>query len=322
MKILITGCAGFIGFHTTKKLLKKGHEIIGIDNLNNYYDVKLKKDRLDILKDFKNFIFKKIDITNSKKLDNIFQTNKILVVLHLAAQAGVRYSIENPSTYINNNINGFFNIIDLSRIYKIKKFIYASSSSVYGNNKNFPLKESMITDSPLSLYAASKKSNELIAYSYSNIFKLNTIGLRFFTVYGPYGRPDMFLFKLVKSIYEKKYLTIFNKGDHFRDFTYIDDVTEAIKSIIVSKNSLKENHLILNIGYGKSISLKNFISYTEKIIGKKLKKKFIKIQKGDVKKTHSDVSLLQEKFKYKAKINYEVGIKEFIHWFISYYQMK
>ena len=225
---LITGSAGFIGFHLSKKLLSEGFNVLGVDNLNNYYDQRIKQDRNKIFKKYKNYKFNKIDIKDYKKLDRIFRKNSIHGVVNLAAQAGVRYSLKNPRSYIENNINGFFNILELSKKYRIKKFIYASTSSIYGLQKKFPLKENFNTDNPIQLYAATKKSNELMATSYSYLYKMDTVGLRFFTVYGPWGRPDMALFKFTKNIIKGKPIEVFNKGKHERDFTYVDDIVEGI----------------------------------------------------------------------------------------------
>ena len=240
-KILITGAAGFIGFHVSLKLLKSGKNVVGIDNLNNYYDPKLKISRLNILKKYKNFIFKKIDLVDRKNLNKIFQKNKIEKVVNLAAQAGVRYSLINPKSYIDTNIVGFFNVIDLSREYKVKHFIYASTSSVYGALQKMPFKETYTTDHPIQLYAATKKSNELIAHSYSHIYKLPTTGLRFFTVYGPWGRPDMALFKFTKNILSNKKIDVYNYGNHSRDFTYIEDIVQGILKSTNKIPKYKEN---------------------------------------------------------------------------------
>ena len=242
MKILITGCAGFIGYHLCKKLLKNNNIVFGIDNLNNYYDLKLKKDRLKNLKN-KKFLFYKIDIKNKKKLLKFVKIKKIDVIYHLAAQAGVRYSIFNPETYFDNNLKGFFNILETCRENKIKHLIFASTSSVYGKKEKFPAKETDNTDQPLSFYAASKKCNEIMAYSYSKIYNLKCTGVRFFTVYGPYGRPDMALYKFTKSIINRKKVNLFNKGHHTRDFTYIDDVVHfLVKMRDIKKNNTRGNY--------------------------------------------------------------------------------
>ncbi len=318
---LITGSAGFIGFHLSLKLLKNGFKVIGLDNLNNYYSVKLKKDRNNILKKYNNFKFNKIDITNFKKLEKIFIKYKIDCVINLAAQAGVRYSLINPQSYINNNILGFFNILEMSKRKKIKKLIYASTSSVYGVQKKFPLKESFNTDNPIQLYAATKKSNELMATSYSHLYGMNTIGLRFFTVYGPWGRPDMAHFKFTENILRGKSIDVFNKGKHLRDFTYVDDIVNGIYKMIISK---KKNlgSKIYNIGNGEKISLIKYIQLIEKNLKKKSKKRFLSLQKGDVIKTHSDTRLLKKDYNYLPKTSVDYGVKKFVEWYISYFKFK
>lgn len=324
MNILITGCSGFIGFHLSKYLLENtNHKIFGIDNLNNYYDVDLKKNRLKILKGIKNrkssFVFYKIDIKNNSLLKKNFLKNKYNIVVHLAAQAGVRYSILDPSTYFENNIQGFFNILETSRIFKVKHLLFASTSSVYGNNKNFPLKEDFNTDKPLSFYAASKKTNEVMAYSYSNIYKMSLTGMRFFTVYGPYGRPDMFLFKYVKSIFLKQKISIYNHGKHERDFTYVSDVVESIFRLISKPSKGNVPFQVLNIGNGKPEKLFSFMRTIEKFLNKKANTSLIKMQKGDVGKTHADISNLKKKISYKPKIKTIDGINKFITWYKQYY---
>ncbi len=316
---LITGSAGFIGFHLSKKLLSEGFNVFGVDNLNNYYDQKIKQDRNKILKKYKNYKFNKIDIKDYKKLDMIFKKNSIIGVVNLAAQAGVRYSLKNPRSYIENNINGFFNILELSKKYKIKKFIYASTSSIYGLQKKFPLKENFNTDNPIQLYAATKKSNELMATSYSHLYKMDTIGLRFFTVYGPWGRPDMALFKFTKNIIKGKPIEVFNKGKHERDFTYVDDIVNGIFNIIINKKS-KFGAKIFNIGNGKKIKLLKYIQLIEKNLNQKSKKKFLPLQKGDVIKTHSDTKLIKKHYNYEAKTEVSYGVKKFIEWYVSYFK--
>ena len=316
---LITGSAGFIGFHLSKKLLSEGFNVLGVDNLNNYYDQKIKKDRNKILKKYKNYKFNKIDIKDYKKLDRIFKKNSIHGVVNLAAQAGVRYSLKNPRSYIENNINGFFNILELSKKYRVKKFIYASTSSIYGLQKKFPLKENFNTDNPIQLYAATKKSNELMATSYSHLYKMDTVGLRFFTVYGPWGRPDMALFKFTKNIIKGKPIEVFNKGKHERDFTYVDDIVNGIFNIIIKKKS-KFGAKIFNIGNGKKIKLLKYIQLIEKNLNLKSKKKFLPLQKGDVIKTHSDTKLIKKHYNYEAKTEVSYGVKKFIEWYVSYFK--
>ena len=320
-KILITGSAGFIGFHLCKDLIRnKNLSLIGIDNVNNYYDVKLKKERINILKNLgNNFKFIKIDL-NSVKIKHLFFKEKFDVVIHLAAQAGVRYSISNPEAYVVNNLNGFFNIINQSSKHKIKHFIFASTSSVYGDNSKFPLKEYYNTDKPLTFYAATKKSNEVMAYSYSNIHKLPATGLRFFTVYGPYGRPDMALYKFANSILKNKFLTMFNYGKHKRDFTYIDDVTNAIKKIISKPSVEKIPFQLFNIASSSPENLKKFLKFIENRLDKKAKIKYLPLQKGDIYQTFGDTSRLKKKINFKIKTSLEDGIKKYINWFLKKYK--
>ena len=320
MKILITGTAGFIGFSLAKKLLTNNKlKIYGFDNLNNYYDVNLKKKRLSILKKYKNYTHFKVNIQSSR-IEKIFNKFRFDVVVNLAAQAGVRYSMTNPKAYIQTNQNGFFNIIENSKKYDVKKFLYASSSSVYGRSKKQPSKESQNVDFPESLYAATKKSNELVAYYYSKNFNFNTIGLRFFTVYGPWGRPDMALFKFTRNILENRSINVFNYGKHFRDFTYIDDVTECVKKIILSKNRKKNPmYEVLNIGNNKPVYLMDFIKEVEKNICKKAKIKFLPLQKGDVIKTYANINLAKKNYGYNPKIKIQKGVKLFIDWYKNFY---
>ena len=320
--ILLTGCAGFIGFHTSKKLLENKHiNVVGIDNINNYYDINLKKDRLKILKKYNNFIFHKLNINNQKKLLEICNLFKIEIIIHLAAQAGVRYSIDNPEVYFDSNMSGFFNILELSKKCKIKHLITASTSSVYGNQKKFPLKENFNTDKPLSFYAATKKSNEVMAYSYSNIYKLPITCLRFFTVYGPYGRPDMSLFSFTNSIRNNKKIDVFNNGKHERDFTYIDYVVEAIICLLNKKPPDKKIPFeIYNISSSNPQKLNFFINLIEKNLNKKAKKRYLTLQMGDVKKTHASNTKLLKKIKLKTKVNINEGVNNFIKWFNNYFE--
>tara|TARA_Y100001970_G_scaffold281141_1_gene391298 strand:- start:711 stop:1676 length:966 start_codon:yes stop_codon:yes gene_type:complete len=320
MKILITGCAGFIGFHLSLKLSRnKNYKIFGIDNIDNYYDKNLKLDRLNIIKKNKNFHFTKLNINNKSKLNKYFKKNNFDIVIHLAAQAGVRLSLTNPRKYFDNNISGFFNIIELSRLINVKKFIFASSSSVYGDSKLFPSKENQYNENQKSFYAFSKKINEEISISYSNTYDMNISAIRFFTVYGPYGRPDMLFFNLVNSILNKKQFNIYNNGKHFRDFTYIDDAINILTKIIFNSNNNKNKFNIYNIGSGKSYSLLFVVQLVEKILNKKANIKLINKQEGDVIKTHADLSLIRRKFKYKNKNHLSKGIKKYIDWFKYYY---
>ena len=319
MKILVTGVAGFIGFHLSKKLLNI-YYVYGIDNLNSYSNTRLKKDRISILKKNKNFKFYKLDLSNKKKINTIIKNAKIKYIIHLAAQAGVRDSIHRPEIYFRSNLEGFFNILEISKENNVKHLIFASTSSVYGENNKFPFKESFNTDKPLSFYAATKKSNEIMAYSYSNMFKLPCTAIRFFTVYGPFGRPDMALYKFTRSIFLKKEIKIFNHGKHVRDFTYIDDAIEGTISIIKkpSKKSIPFN--IFNIGSGKPKKLLNFLKEIEKNFKFKAKIKNMPLQLGDVKKTHSDIQSLKKFSKFQPKTNIKDGIFKFINWYKEYYK--
>lgn len=324
MSILVTGCAGFIGFHFCNLFLHKTKKtskvIYGIDNLNAYYDIELKKSRLSILKKNKKFIFNKLDITNSNSLEKFIKKNKIKIIIHLAAQAGVRYSIKNPKAYLDSNLIGFFNILETSRKNKIKHLVFASTSSVYGNSEKFPLLEKQNTDNPMSFYAATKKSNEVMAYSYSNLFKIPCTGLRFFTVYGPYGRPDMALFKFTKSIISKKNIELFNNGKHVRDFTYIDDVTESIYRLLKKPSKQNIPYNIFNVGNSKPEKLLFFLQEIEKNLQIKSKAINKKMQKGDVYKTHANVDKLVKKINYKPKTKLKIGIKQYIEWYKNYYK--
>ncbi len=321
MKILITGSAGFIGFHLSKKLLKAKHTVFGLDNLNNYYDVKLKKDRNKELLKYKKYFFFKYDLSKKNKINYIVKTNNIKCIIHLAAQAGVRHSIKNPKSYFDTNISGFFNILEISKNNKIKHLIFASTSSVYGDNDNFPLKETHNTDKPLSFYAASKKTNEVMAYSYSNIYSLPSTALRFFTVYGPFGRPDMALFKFTDSIVNNRRVDLYNKGKHFRDFTYIDDIINGIVSIINKppKNNIPFN--TFNIGNGSSSKLNIYLKNIELNLNKKALINKLPLQVGDIVKTHSDISKLTKYSGYKSQTNVQKGIKNFIKWYLKYYKL-
>ena len=332
MKIIVTGSSGFIGFHVSKKLLESGNKVHGVDSMNNYYDVNLKKARLDILKKYKNFSFSKIKIENKKNLDKAFKKFKPLVVIHLAAQAGVRYSIEKPRVYLDSNITGTYNIIEISNKLNVKHLIMASSSSVYGANKKIPFKEIDKTETQMSIYAATKKSNESMAHAYSNIWKVPITMLRFFTVYGPWGRPDMALFKFTKGILNNKKIDIYNNGKMFRDFTYIDDIVSGINLLIrkvPKRNQLgkyKDDSLspiapfrILNIGNTKKVYLLDFIKEIEKVLGKKAKRNYMPLQKGDVKQTLSNTNLLKKITRYNPKTNFKTGIRKFLNWYLNYY---
>tara|TARA_B100000989_G_scaffold127193_2_gene94415 strand:+ start:125 stop:1102 length:978 start_codon:yes stop_codon:yes gene_type:complete len=317
--ILVTGSAGFIGFHLSKKLLKNKINVVGLDNLNSYYDIKLKKDRNKILKKNKQYFFHKISIENKKSLEKIFSKYQFKSVIHLAAQAGVRNSIKDPDKYFKYNVLGFYNILELCRRFKIKHLLFASTSSVYGLNKFYPLNEDLKLDTPQSFYAASKHTNEIMAYSYSNIFNLKITGMRFFTVYGPYGRPDMALFKFVDNIFNKKPIELYNSGDHIRDFTYVDDVVESIIKLSLVKSTAEDKFDVFNIGSSNPIKLTEFLKYIEDKLGKNPKIKKLKFQKGDIHKTHADVKKLYKITNFKPKTNIKDGIEKFINWYKDYY---
>jgi UDP-glucuronate 4-epimerase len=321
MKILITGCCGFIGFHLTKKLLEKNHSVLGLDNLNDYYDVNLKKKRLHILKK-KNFSFKKINILNYEKLYRNTKNYKPDIIINLAAVAGVRHSLKAPRDYINNNIIGFFNILELSRNLNIKYIFYASSSSVYGKNKLKPFCENHPIMSPISTYGASKGCNELLAHAYSYLYKIKTIGLRFFTVYGPWGRPDMALFKFTKAIINNKKIDIYNKGKMKRNFTYIDDVVASIEKLINKKSTFTDNFNIFNIGNTKTYPLMKFIKEIEIQIKKKAKRAFLNMQQGDIESAPCSYSKLKRKINFEPKTSIKIGIKNFLDWYFTYYKIK
>ena len=329
--VLITGCAGFIGAALSKRFLAANYKVIGIDNLNNYYDIKLKSDRLKVIENFikdRKYLweFFKVSIENIVEIKDIFIKNKPDIVINLAAQAGVRFSIDNPGSYVNSNLNGFFNILENCKDNKVEHLVYASSSSVYGGNDNYPFTENQKINKPLSFYAATKISNEMMAYSYSNIYNIPITGLRFFTVYGPWGRPDMAPMIFSKKIFLREPISIFNYGKMSRDFTFIEDIVEgtylcALKApnneIINSKHKVPNK--IFNIGFGKPIMLNYFIELLEDNLSIKAIKKFEPIQPGDVKKTFSDTDLLEEWIGYKPKISVEEGVRRFASWFLEYY---
>ena len=334
MKILVTGSAGFIGSTLSLKLLERSEEVIGIDNHNDYYDPKIKEARLERLKKYPNYKHFKLDISDQKNLEDIFKDHKPQKVINLAAQAGVRYSIENPLAYINSNIVGFAYILENCVQHKVEHLVYASTSSVYGANTKMPFSEHDSVNHPLSVYAASKKSNELMAHAYSYLHQLPTTGLRFFTVYGPWGRPDMALFKFTKAILEEKPIDVFNHGKHTRDFTYIDDIVEGIiktldipatanidwKSNLPDPASSKAPWRIYNIGNNKSVQLMDYIAALEKTLGKKAKINYLPLQPGDVPDTFADVNNLEKKFNYKPSTSVIEGVSSFIKWYKDYYQ--
>lgn len=334
MKILVTGAAGFIGFHTIKHLINKGHTIWGIDNINDYYDILLKQARLKeigineitennrvISQLDRDFCFCKIDISDRVAMEKLFNEEKFDIVIHLAAQAGVRYSIENPHAYIDSNIVGFMNILEGCRHNFVKHLIYASSSSVYGMNAKVPFSEDDRVDNPVSLYAATKKSNELMAHTYSHLYNLPTTGLRFFTVYGPWGRPDMAPMLFAKAITEEKPINVFNNGNMKRDFTYIDDIVKGIIDLINKiPNTINTSpYQILNIGHSSPVDLMEFIKILEKKIGTKTNLIMQPMQLGDVKVTYADTTKLIKLINYGPQTNLEHGINEFVNWYKSYY---
>lgn len=316
MKILVTGAAGFIGYHLCKSLLEDDYEILGIDNINDYYDPNLKLARLHQLKPYKNFKFEKVDIADQKSIKQSFQSFKPKKVVNLAAQAGVRYSIENPYAYMESNLVGFLNIIELCRNNNVEGFIYASSSSVYGGNTKIPFSVEDRVDNPISLYAASKKSNELIANSYSHLYGLNTTGLRFFTVYGPWGRPDMAMLIFTRKILAGEPIPVFNNGNMKRDFTFIDDIILGTRAAI-DKNYKCE---VFNLGNHKSERLMDVVSLIEENIGKKTDVDFLPMQPGDVPESFADINKSIDMLNYKPTTNVDVGIKKLIKWYKEFYQ--
>lgn len=335
MKVIVTGSVGFIGSAVSIKLLERGDNVIGIDNHNDYYDPKLKDARFERLKKYTNYKHYKIDLSDQQSLDQIFKKHKIQKVVNLAAQAGVRYSMENPLAYINSNIVGFAHILENCRQHKVEHLVYASTSSVYGANTKMPFSEHDSVNHPLSVYAASKKSNELMAHTYSYLYQLPTTGLRFFTVYGPWGRPDMALFKFTKNILEEKPIDVFNNGKHTRDFTYIDDIVEgviktldnpAINNIEWNSNqpdpaSSKAPWRIYNIGNNKPVQLMDYIDALEKTLEKKAHINFLPLQLGDVPDTNANVDNLKKKFNYKPSTSVSEGVSKFVKWYKDYYQI-
>lgn len=337
MKILITGAAGFIGFHLAKALIEERHNLFCIDNLNSYYDPSLKTARLkelgleiaggtleEVESDlYPTLRFKLVDIAVADSLNEVMSSFKPDIIIHLAAQAGVRYSLENPGAYVQSNTVGFFNILEACRNFSVKKLIYASSSSVYGNNIELPFKEDAKTDSPVSLYAATKKSNELFAYTYSHLFGITTVGLRFFTVYGPFGRPDMAYFSFVKNIIEEKKIRVFNKGNLSRDFTYVDDIVHSIRLLLthLETESIK-GHQVFNIGNASPVQLKKFIETIEITLDKKAIMEDVDMQAGDVYHTYADVSSLAQVIHYTPSTTLEDGIKKFVKWYKNFYYAK
>ncbi len=333
MRILVTGCAGFIGFYTAKALLDRGDEVVGIDNLNDYYDVRLKQARLDQLTGRNGFKFEKCDIVEQNAMNAIFQDTKFDTVIHLAAQAGVRYSIDNPRAYVDANILGFMNILEGCRHSDVQHLVFASSSSVYGANTNLPFSVEDNVDHPVSFYAATKKSNELMAHTYAHLYNLPVTGLRFFTVYGPWGRPDMALFKFTKNILANEPIDVYNMGEHARDFTFISDIVEGIIRTAdqtatsnpewsgddPDPSSSKAPYRLYNIGNNNPVELMHFIECIEKALGKTAEKNFLPLQSGDVPRTYADIEALEQTVGFKPATTIEEGIKQFVAWYREYY---
>jgi UDP-glucuronate 4-epimerase len=334
-KILVTGAAGFIGYHLSKKLLEDGREVVGLDNLNDYYDPQLKQDRLDQLCEFSGFIHSSLDMADRQGMPDLFQEHNFDAVVNLAAQAGVRYSLVNPHSYVDTNLVGFVNILEGCRHTNVKHLLYASSSSVYGANTNMPFSVHNNVDHPVSLYAASKKANELMAHSYSHLFGLATTGLRFFTVYGPWGRPDMALFLFTKAILENRPIDVFNNGDMERDFTYIDDITEGVFRLLDRVPQSDPNWSgdapdpatsycpwrIYNIGNNKKEKLMRYVEVLEKCLGKTAQKNFLPLQDGDVRATYANVEDLVRDIDFKPSTSIEDGIQNFVNWYREYYKI-
>ncbi|GMG63770.1 NAD-dependent epimerase [Tetragenococcus halophilus] len=333
MKVLVTGTAGFIGSHLAKRLISQDYEVVGVDNINDYYSVQLKKDRLRSIGD-NNFTFYKLNLEDYERLNQVFSDEQPSVVVNLAAQAGVRYSLENPHAYIDSNIVGFMNILECCRHYKVDNLIYASSSSVYGANTSKPFRTSDNIDHPLSLYAATKKSNELMAHTYSHLYNLPTTGLRFFTVYGPWGRPDMALFKFTKAIINDEAIDVYNHGKMLRDFTYVDDIVEAVSHLVnkpatpnpewsgadPDPSSSSAPYKIYNIGNNSPVRLMKFVEAIENKLGKVAKKNYMDLQPGDVPETYANVDDLYRDIDFKPETTIQDGVNRFVDWYLAYYE--
>ncbi|MDR1998080.1 MAG: SDR family NAD(P)-dependent oxidoreductase [Candidatus Margulisbacteria bacterium] len=317
-KILVTGSAGFIGFHTARRLLDEGWQVVGLDNLNRYYDPRLKKARNKLLRRHKNYKFYKCDIADYPKLENIFRREKFTIICQLAAQAGVRYSLENPFAYIHSNIAGFLNILELAGKYKIKDIVYASSSSVYGDSAKTPFTETASVDRPVSLYAATKKSNELMASVYHKLYGLRCLGLRFFTVYGPWGRPDMALFKFTRNILAGEKIPVYNKGRMARDFTYIDDIVDGIIAALARVKDV--DCAVVNLGNNQPVRLTAFIKILEKVLGRQARQELLPLQSGDVLKTCADITQAKKLLGYAPQYKLAAGVRAFVEWYKSYYK--
>ncbi|MDB4175844.1 NAD-dependent epimerase/dehydratase family protein [Flavobacteriaceae bacterium] len=336
-KILVTGAAGFIGYHLCEALIKQGHHVIGLDNINDYYDVNLKYARLSELGITKEAAtvfteitastihgpkmqFIRLNLEDRDALPKLFKTFNFDMVCNLAAQAGVRYSIENPEAYIDSNVTGFLNILECCRHHNVKRLVYASSSSIYGNSDDIPFKETANVDAPISLYAATKKSNELMAHTYSHLYKIETIGLRFFTVYGPWGRPDMAMFLFTDAIINNKPIKVFNNGNLSRDFTYIDDIVDGVVNTLIRDSKNDSLYKLYNIGNGKPVQLLYFIASLEKVLDISAIKKMLPMQAGDVHQTFANTTSLERDYNYKPQITVDKGIKEFVLWYKSFYK--
>jgi UDP-glucuronate 4-epimerase len=322
MTHLVTGAAGFIGFHLSKLLLERGETVVGYDNLNDYYDVRLKDARLEILRGYPGFSFVKGDLADEKAVEALFEEHKPEIVVNLAAQAGVRYSIDNPRAYIESNVVGFFNVLEACRRHPVKHLLYASSSSVYGNQQKTPFSVTDDVSKPISLYAATKKSNELMAYTYSHLYAIPTTGLRFFTVYGPYGRPDMAYFKFTDMIMRGETIKIYNNGDMLRDFTYVDDIVRGIENMLNRPPEGSDPAKVYNIGNNKPENLMRFIGVLENAIGREAKKEFLPMQPGDVYQTYADVDDLIRDFGFKPETTIEEGLGKFAAWYKAFYGTK
>ena len=319
MRLLVTGAAGFIGMHSCLRLLGRGHEVLGVDSLNAYYDPALKRARLELLRPFPKFSFEKLDIAEGNALAALFEAQRFDVVLHLAAQAGVRYSLANPMAYVSANVAGFLNVLEGCRKSKIAHLCYASSSSVYGANAELPFREEHRTDLPVSLYAATKRANELMAHSYAHLYGLACTGLRFFTVYGPWGRPDMALFLFTQAILEGKPIRVFNGGDMLRDFTYIDDIVEAVTAIVERPHPAAKEARLFNIGHGSPVKLMDFVAAIERTLGRKAQIEYAPMQPGDVRATYASTERLRAEIGYAPNTAIETGVERFIDWYRSYY---
>lgn len=321
---LVTGGAGFIGFHLSERLLEQGARVIGFDNLNDYYDVQLKKDRLNILNKYENYTFIKGDLSDKEDVFRVLREYTPQVVINLGAQAGVRYSIDNPDAYMQSNVMGFFHVLEGCRYFPVEHLIYASSSSVYGGNEKIPFSTSDQVDEPVSLYGATKKSNELMAYAYSKLYNIPVTGLRFFTVYGPYGRPDMAYYKFAQKILAGEPIQIYNNGDMYRDFTYIDDIVRGIENVLCNppvRNDKGVSYKLYNIGNHKPVKLMDFIEVLERNLGKTAVKEFLPMQPGDVYQTYADVSDLMRDYDFKPDTGIEEGLSKFVRWYRGYYNV-